>query len=77
MSQTYVFTADTAFTLLKDSADFTAFVSASKALSYLSAHMQAIVVSAVLFAIYKAFFSEIVSAAVAGAVSAIMKRMKK
>lgn len=49
MSKTYVFTADTAFTLLKESASFMAFFGTSKALTYLAAHMQAIVVSAILF----------------------------
>lgn len=77
MSKTYVFTADTAFTLLKESAPFMAFVSMSKALTYLSVHMQVVVVSAILFGIYKAFFADIVSAAVMGAVSAIARRAKK
>lgn len=77
MTKTYVFTADTAFTLLKESQAFMAFFSLSKVLTYLAAHMQAIVVSGILFGIYRAFFADIVSAAVMGAVSAIAKRMKK
>ncbi len=77
MSKTYVFTADTAFTLLKETPSFMAFFASSKALTYLAAHMQAIVVSAVLFGIYRAFFADIVSAAVVAAVAAIMKRAKK
>ncbi|MDQ1344017.1 MAG: hypothetical protein QG650_737 [Patescibacteria group bacterium] len=74
MSKTYVFTVDTAFTLLKDSAGFSAFVAASKAFSYLIAHLQTVVLSAILFAIYRAFFAEIVTAAGLGVIKAVFKR---
>lgn len=76
MAQSYVFTADTAFTLLRDSPGFTAFVAGSKALTFLASHMQSVVVSAVLFGIYKAFFAEIVGATVAAVFSTLLKRMK-
>lgn len=76
-SKAYVFTADTAYSLLRDSAAVTGFVSESRILGYLSAHLQAIVVFSILYAVYKALFGDIVGAAVAGAFSALVKRLKK
>ncbi len=74
MNRTYVFTADTAFTLLKNSVGFVELLSVSKILLWIASHLQSIVLFSVLFAIYRAFFSDIVTAAVAAILSSALKR---
>jgi hypothetical protein len=73
-ARTYVFTADTAFTLLSKSQPVSDFLSQSKAVAEISTYLREIVLVSILFAIYKAFFSEIVSGMVGGLLKSAFKR---
>ena len=73
-NRTYVFTADTAVILLKKSAAVAAYFSTSKLVSSLSAHLQAIVLFSVLFAVFRAFFAEILFAVFRTALKTVFKK---
>ncbi len=74
MRKAYVFTADTAFVLLGSSAAVSNAFATSKALSWIAGHVQSIVLFSVLFAIYRAFFAEIVAAMLSTLVRTVFKK---
>lgn len=74
MKKAYVFTADTAFTLLAEASWMTGLFAASKILTWIADHVQAIVLFSVLFAIYRAFFAEIVWALLSTLVKTAFKK---